>query len=92
MWNCLARNTRARWFKARAIDAGLAVLAATAGLSAQTLDTLAHNYHERPSAANRAAVLSYANAHAKDTSGALALLVLGVLPMIASILSRKIAC
>ncbi|HXR34494.1 MAG TPA: transglycosylase SLT domain-containing protein, partial [Candidatus Binataceae bacterium] len=69
---------RARWFKSRWPNGGLAVLVTTAALSAQTLDTLAHNYRDEPAAATRAAVLSYANAHPKDASGALALLVLGV--------------
>lgn len=76
-WNCLARSTRAHSF-----NHGLALLVTAAALSAQTpaqtLDTLAHNYRDKPSAATRAAVLSYANAHPKDASGALALLVLGV--------------
>src|SRR5207253_6763900 len=76
MWNCLARITRAPWFKH-----GLAALVAGAGLflqtPAQTLDSLAHNYHHTPTAATRAEGLSYANAHPKDASGALAPLVLG---------------
>lgn len=67
------RSIRGRWF-----NGGFAVLVAAAGLSAQTLDKLARNYHDRPSAATRAAVLNYANAHPRDKNGALALLVLGV--------------
>src|SRR5260370_21903663 len=70
---CLARVRRADWFKP-----GPAILVAGAALSAQTLDALAHNYHDKPTPATRAAVLSYANAHPKDASGALAMLVLGV--------------
>ena len=74
MWNCLVLSIRARWSR----TAFSAVILASAALSAQTsLDTLARNYHDRPSAATRSAVLSYANAHPKDVNGALALLVLG---------------
>ena len=70
MWNCLAPLTPARWFS-------LAALLTAAALSAQPLDTLARNYHDKPSPATRQAVLAYANAHPKDSTGALALLVLG---------------
>src|SRR5271166_4138929 len=70
MWNCLALSIPARWFSLSLVIA--------AALSAQTsLDTLARNYHDRPSPATRAAVLAYSNAHPKDLNGALALLVLG---------------
>src|ERR1051326_62151 len=72
MWNCLVATIRARWF-----NAAILTITAAAAISAQPLDTLARNYHDRPTAANRAAVLSYANAHPKDISGALALLVGG---------------
>lgn len=76
MWNFLAPNIPVRWFSGRWFS-GIGLLACAAAVSAQTLEPLAHNYHERPNAATRAAVLRYANAHSKDASGALALLVLG---------------
>ncbi len=49
-----------------------------AGGSAQSLETIATRFRKQPSPANRAALTRYANAHPKDSSGALALLALGV--------------
>ncbi|MEO8024841.1 MAG: transglycosylase SLT domain-containing protein [Bryobacteraceae bacterium] len=46
---------------------------------AQTLETLARDYRDKPTAVHRAALLRFAAAHAKDSSGALALLAAGVI-------------
>ncbi len=54
----------------------LASLACSAA-PVSSLETLASNYRKTPNPRTRAAVLHFANAHSKDQSGALALLVLG---------------
>ncbi len=46
-------------------------------MHAQTLETLGRGYREKPGPATRAALLHYAKAHSKETSGALASLALG---------------
>jgi soluble lytic murein transglycosylase len=55
----------------------VAVMLLAAPAWSQPLATIARNYHDHPNAVTRAAVLNYASAHSKDTTGALALLVLG---------------
>src|ERR1035438_5523387 len=50
---------------------------ACSGAPVPSLETLASNYRKTPNPRTRAAVLHFANAHPKDQSGALALLVLG---------------
>jgi len=71
---CWDRNTRGRWFRPAWLI--LVFLLALPSV-AQTLDVLVRAYRKRPSAAGRTALLRYANAHPKDLSGALALLVVG---------------
>ena len=78
MRNCLARIIRGQWRNATIwTGASLTAVLAASTLASQPLNVLVRNYHDRPSASSRAAVLSYANAHPKDGSGALALLALG---------------
>jgi soluble lytic murein transglycosylase len=77
MWNCLAPNIPARWFERTAKRFATVLVAALALAQAQPLDTLAREYHDKPSLRTRAAVLNYANAHSKDVTGALAFLALG---------------
>jgi soluble lytic murein transglycosylase len=59
---------------------GLAVLclAGMVPLSAQTLESLAREYRERPTPAHHSSLLRYAVARPNDPNGALALLALGV--------------
>jgi soluble lytic murein transglycosylase len=60
----------------------LILLAATgAGRAAESLETLARAHRNKPTAANRAALLRFAAAHPKDSAGALARLVAGVVRM-----------
>ncbi len=66
------RIIRARWFKALPAALLLASL-----LGAQTLESLARDYPRQPTPARRRALLDYAAGHARETSGALALLVVG---------------
>src|SRR5258708_2358078 len=77
MWNCLARNIPARWLDSTVARFATVLVAVLALAQAQPLDTLAREYHDKPSLRTRAAVLSYANAHPKDVTGALAFLVVG---------------
>jgi len=72
---CLVPNIRARSSKL-SLALALAALAAW-GAPLSPLQTVAANYRKTPNARTRAAVLRFANAHPKDESGALALLVLG---------------
>src|SRR5579872_1408065 len=58
-----------------ALGFGLLFLFTTA--HAQTLESLAHEYRDHPTAQTRAALQHYATVHAKDRDGALAQLVLG---------------
>ena len=83
---CLVPTIRARSFNrstalALALGAPVIAVALTATLAfaapLSPLETIAANYRKAPNARTRAAVLRYANAHPKDESGALALLVLG---------------
>src|SRR2546430_2604371 len=53
------------------------LLSAILRLCAQTLEKLGRTYRENPSPVRRSELLRYASAH-KDTSGALALLTLGI--------------
>ena len=55
----------------------LIALSILLGQGAQTLAPLARAYRQSPTAARRNAVLRFASAHPRDTSGALALLVAG---------------
>src|SRR5690349_5131513 len=84
----------ARWFSLVALAAALAAFAAAppkrpiaravtaprpaSGGSTGALAALVRGYREAPSAARRAAVEAYADAHAKETGGSLARLALGV--------------
>jgi peptidoglycan lytic transglycosylase len=89
--NCLAKTTRGRWFRilCGAALAGV-LIAAAAGEPARpkpkparrarpaNLAVLVRALRQSPSPARRAAVAAYAVAHAKDNSGLLARLALGV--------------
>lgn len=81
MRNYLVPNIPARWCSRGTVGALWARACVAFGflscLHAQTLDILAHTYRKTPSLPTRAAVLKFANAHPKDTNGALALLLLG---------------
>src|SRR5215472_12496393 len=70
----LAKITPVRWFSLVALAAAApAVTPPPSGLG-----SLVRAYRETPSAARRAAVEAYAAAHARETSGSLARLALGV--------------
>ena len=70
-----AKIIPARWYRLRRVAAvgGLCAMA----VSAQSLEAVSDRYRKTPSAATRAAVLRYAEAHRNDKNGALALLLLG---------------
>lgn len=59
------------------ISSALFFLVLAAPVAAQSLDALTRAFIERKTAANRNALLTYAEAHPKDPAGALALLVAG---------------
>jgi soluble lytic murein transglycosylase len=69
----LAKITPVQWFSLVALAAAPAVTPPPSGLA-----PLVRAYRESPSAARRAAVEAYASAHARETSGSLARLALGV--------------
>jgi len=75
MWMHWVPIIPVRWSRLRRVLA-LASLCAC-GVSAQSLDTLAGRYRKTPNVRTRSALLNYAQVHAKDQKGALALLVLG---------------
>jgi soluble lytic murein transglycosylase len=76
---CLARIIPVRCFSLVALALGAPVLSVgAANGSVATLAALVRADRESPTPARRAAVEAYAAAHAKETSGALALLALGV--------------
>ena len=72
------RSILARWSKG--VAAALLVLAAALPTSAAgtSLPALVKAYHDKPTAARRAAIERFANQHSKDQGGALARLALGV--------------
>src|SRR5690242_17331445 len=76
MQSCLARAIQALWSRIHAI----LLLFAVAGLpaAAQDLASLVKAYRETPSVARRARIEQLASLHAKDQTGALAQLALGV--------------
>ena len=76
MRSCLARAIPARWSRIHAILLLFAVAALPA--AAQDLASLVKVYRETPSVARRARIESLATLHAKDQTGALAQLALGV--------------
>ena len=71
-----APNIPVRW-RRRALAVCAIAAACTPLAFSQTLENLALAYRKNPRPQTRAAVLKYANAHPKDTDGALALLALG---------------
>ncbi len=73
MWNCLAPIIPARSLS----TTGFSLLFLLATAHAQTLEGLARDYRDHPTAQTRAALQRYATVHAKETEGALAQLVLG---------------
>lgn len=76
---CWARRTRVRLLR---LCFTLVLLAAVgAGRTVESLETLARAHRTKPTAANRAALLRFAAAHPKDSAGALARLVTGVVRM-----------
>ena len=70
------RGLRGLSFRSLAVAVPVLFLASL--LPAQTLETLARAYREKPSAAKQAALLHFAAAHPRDLEGALALLAAGV--------------
>ena len=92
-WSYWAKNIRGQWHRVAgrrlaALLAAVPLLAATPTAPArkqaaaprgmETLAAIARAYRESPSPARRAAVEAYSRANAKDTTGALARLVLGI--------------
>ncbi|PWU04940.1 MAG: hypothetical protein C5B51_15880 [Terriglobia bacterium] len=75
--NCLAKIIRARWYRVLAAAALCAVNLAAASAPG-SLAALVRAYRESPTPAHLTAVEAFAGAHAKETSGALARLALGV--------------
>lgn len=71
---CWEKTIRGPWF--RPVKALAVVLVATSAWAGTPLADLARAYRLKPNPTNRAAVLQFASTH-KDTSGALAYLVLG---------------
>jgi soluble lytic murein transglycosylase len=79
MYNYLAPNIPARWFRTALAVALICLpsLSLAAQPNAGSLATLTEHYRKTPNALTRNAMLRFANAHPNDRDGALALLVLG---------------
>ena len=77
---CLATTIPAPWYRVVCATGLLACVGLWGAVAVAPADlaSLVHAYRDSPSPARRAAVQSYAAAHSKDTSGALAQLALGV--------------
>ncbi len=65
-------------FSSRTLCTVFALLLAAGSSGAATLETLARTFREKPTPANRSALLRFAAAHPKDRDGALALLAIAI--------------
>jgi soluble lytic murein transglycosylase len=72
-----ATTIRARW-SSRAVCGAFALLVAASCCGGATLESLTRAFQKKHTPANRAALLRFAEAHPKDTDGALALLTLAI--------------